>query len=408
MPDSAILTDAPHKITDQTLIDAAVALRPQLIAEQAEVEKRTYFSEEMHQKFIDAGFYQMLVPKKYGGLEVRLPVFLNVAKEIARGCVSTAWCMTLSANHALQVGSWFPGETQDRIFRDGDFRAPSMYAPTVTATPVEGGYLFNGTVNYCSGIPYSTYFLGQAKLADTNDDGSPRLAVYLAPRSAFTQLDDWGTTLGLKGSGSHSIQFEDGFVPSDLLIEDTVIDDFPIPFGTTHHNNPMYAGRTICLFTMSLAAICIGGGLNALDEYADQMRWRKTGLPPFSTRDEDPDHLRWYGAAYTRLSMAEAALDNIAEQHMKLCEGHANGTREYTIADDLRLAGIARELMIDVWETVDLNLFRTIGSGSARNGERFERVFRDLAQATGHRNPQLRDFSYRTIADLQLKAAKGH
>ena len=220
-------------------------------------------------------------------------------------------------------------------------------------------------------------------------------------------MDDWGDTLGLKGSGSHSIRFTNGFVPAEFVLEDVNMVDIPVEGGTVGselHGNSMYSGRGLCIFTMTLAAIAIGGGYNALDEFEDQMRTRKTPLPPVVSRMQDPDYQRFYGAALTKLATAEAALMNVAQQHMELCRANVAGERPYTFVDDFRLAGIARELVVQVWETVEKDLFRNTGSSAARNGERFERVFRDMAQAAGHRNTLLREQSYR-LAQLTLGLA---
>ena len=45
-------------LTPDELVARAVALRPKLIAAQADTEERTYHSEELHQDFLDAGFYR--------------------------------------------------------------------------------------------------------------------------------------------------------------------------------------------------------------------------------------------------------------------------------------------------------------------------------------------------------------
>lgn len=403
-PESA---SQPAGVTPADLVAVAVAMRPELIERQAEVEEKTYFAADIHQKFLDARLYDMYVPKMYGGLEVEVPTFMKVALELARGCMSTAWCFSLSANHALQVASWFPRQVQDQVFANRDFRAASVSAPTVRAEKVEGGYVLNGEVAYCSGVPYSTYYLGQTMVVDP-EGGEPRMGMFLAPRDQFERLDDWGDTLGLKGSGSHSIRFTNGFVPAEFVLEDVNMVDIPVEGGTAGselHGNGMYSGRGLSIFTMTLAAIAIGGGYNALDEFEDQMRTRKTPLPPVASRLQDPDYQRYYGGALTKLATAEAALMNVAQQHMDLCRANAAGERPYTFVDDFKLAAIARELVVQVWETVEKDLYRNIGSSAARNGERFERVFRDMAQAAGHRNTLLREQSYRTLAQLTLGLA---
>ena len=66
------------------LVERIHALRPQLIREQAETEQRTYYSQDVHQALLDAGFYRMYVPRRYGGLEVDVPTFMRVGVEFAR------------------------------------------------------------------------------------------------------------------------------------------------------------------------------------------------------------------------------------------------------------------------------------------------------------------------------------
>lgn len=389
----------------ERLLETARLLRDELVARQPETERLTHYSDELHRRFLDERFYDMLVPREYGGLEVTPKVFFSVARELARGDVSAAWGFTLASNHALMLANWFPESVHREIFATGEFRSPMMYAPTVTATPVDDGWRLDGVVNYCSGIPHSTYFIGAATLSGQNPDGSPRQGLYVAPSSQFTVLDDWGNALGLNGTGSNSIRFEGGVIPRDWLIEDVDMTQYGIDghsSGSRVYGNAMYSGRHMSTFTMSLAAVCIGGGFNALDAYEEVMRTRTTSLPPFVSRLEDPDYLRWYGEAFVRLTQAQATLDQLLEQWMQYAEDNVAGKEPFSQEKDLLLAGVARELMLNVWEIVDTLLHRTIGAGATKRGNRFERVYRDLAQAAAHRNPQLRDPMFRVVAQQQL------
>ncbi len=389
----------------EVLLERMRALRPKLVAEQAETEERTYYSQEIHQSLLDAGFYRMYVPRRYGGLEVDVPTFLRVGVELARGDMGLAWGACLSANHALQVASWFPEQTQDEVFGAGDFRAASVAAPSLKATPEPGGYRLEGSVAYCSGIPYSTWYMGQAILPGARPDETPRMALFVAPRAAFTQLDDWGDSLGLKGTGSHSIRFDGAHLPAHHVLEDVHMVDFPVADGTPGvalHGNPMYGGRALVIFTLSLACTLVGGAYNALDEYGRWALEKAAPLAPFEPRFQNPDFQRWYGAAFVKTNTAEAAMINCAEQHMEACRMAAAGERPYTWADDIRLAAIAREVMVQCWEAVEQNLLRTIGSSAIRNGQRFERLFRDLATAAAHRNTLMRDDMFRRLGAIEL------
>ena len=403
--DAATTTSPEPELTPDELIARAIAMRPELIEHQADAEARTFYSEEMHQKFLDAGFYRTYMPRRYGGLEFDVRTMTRLQLELARGDMSTAWCVGLASNHALQVGSWFGEEAQAEAFAGGNFRAASVAAPTVTATPVDGGWEINGTIGYCSGIPYSNWYMGQAIMPGQTPTGEPRMMLFIAPESEWEMLNDWGDQLGLRGSGSQSIRFEGGRIASHLALEDTSMIDVDPSNGTPGlalHGNPLYCGRALCVFTMSVAGLVIGGAYNALDEYENWMRNKLTPLPPMIKRTEDPDFQRWYGLAAAQIGTAEAALMNCADRHMEYCRLQAAGERAYTWEDDLYLSTIAREAIIQAWQAVENNLYRTIGSSAAKNGQRFERVYRDLAMAAGHRNTMMRDPLVRQLAQLRL------
>ncbi|MFC3456339.1 acyl-CoA dehydrogenase family protein [Amycolatopsis speibonae] len=399
------ITAAPIH-TPEWLVRQAVALRPVLLANQAETERRTYYSERLHRAFLAAGFYRTLVPHRYGGLEFDVPTFLRLLIELARGCASTAWCLGLAAGHSLQVGSYFEERAQEELFGDGDFRAAAVTAPTVTASENNGGWSLSGKVGYCSGIPYSTHFLGQAVPAHGTAE-SPLL--YVAPRSEWTMLDDWGDSLGLRGSGSHSIQFRDSaWIPQHWAIPDLNVGEAEVSDGTPGlrlHGNPLYAGRSRSVFTMTIAALAVGTGYQALDAYEEQLRTRRTCFPPVGPRLADPDYQRWYGAAFARLATARAALLHCADEHMALCARGAHGGEPYGALDEQRLAAIAREVTVQVWDIVAQELLRTVGATVLAAGTWFERVHRDLSTIISHRNVSFRDPLHRGLAQLHLGIA---
>ena len=89
------------------------------------------------------------------------------------------------------------------------------------------------------------------------------MLLFVAPRSQWTMLDDWGDTLGLKGSGSHSVRLEHACVPAEFALEDTWMVDADVSNGTPGyrlHGNPMYAGRTLSVFQSELTAVMVGAG----------------------------------------------------------------------------------------------------------------------------------------------------
>jgi 3-hydroxy-9,10-secoandrosta-1,3,5(10)-triene-9,17-dione monooxygenase len=383
-------------LTETQMIQRAASLRSRLIAGQEDTERRTYYSPEMHEEFRAAGFYHLYVPRRYGGYEFGVPTYVRVVQEIARGCVSTAWCLGLAMNHALMVASWWPEQAQDEIFAGGEFRAGSVAAPVGMATPAGDGWEINGQVAFASGTPYSTFYMGQAMLPNPDEAQPPPMLVFVARRDEWEMLDDWGDMMGLKGSGSHSIRFDRTRVPPSWGFEGNML-DIEVGGGTPGsrlHDNAMYAGRAMSVFTISLAAVTVGAAYNMLDEYERLMRTKTIGLPPFTSRVEDRDYQRWYGRALTHIATAEAALHEAANRHMELCRRNVQDGIDYAYGDDMLVAGIAREVMLMCWNVIDDDLFQTVGASVARDGERTARVFRDMAVAAAHRNLQLREVWY--------------
>jgi 3-hydroxy-9,10-secoandrosta-1,3,5(10)-triene-9,17-dione monooxygenase len=217
-------------------------------------------------------------------------------------------------------------------------------------------------------------------------------------------LDDWGDMLGLKGSGSHSIRFDHTQIPASWGFEGSML-DVEVGDGTPGsrlHGNPMYSGRAIAVFTISLAAVSVGAAYNALDEYEHLMRTKSTPLPPFTPRVKDRDFQRWYGRALTHIATAESALYEVADRHMEACRRNVEDGVPYTFGEDMLLGGIAREVMLMCWRVIDDDLWQTVGASVARDGERTARVFRDMAVAAAHRNLQLRDMFYGDIGRAAL------
>jgi 3-hydroxy-9,10-secoandrosta-1,3,5(10)-triene-9,17-dione monooxygenase len=280
------------------------------------------------------------------------------------------------------VGSWFPQQAQDEIFGDGSFRAPAVIFPlSKPARRTAEGWELHGTVGYCSGAPYCTHYVGQAM----SEDGEP--LVFVAPRSEFEVLDDWGQLIGLKGSGSNSIAFDGGVVPRHWVLESTLMTDVDVSAGTPGlrlHGNPMYSGRTACFFSITVACTMVGAALGALDEFERILRTRPTTRPPIRPRVEDAEFQRFFGTALGKIRAAEAGVVRAAELHTEHCRAAAAGERPYTYADDMLVGVIAREAGAAAWDAMQTWIYRYAGSSASREGERLERIFRDMATGWGH------------------------
>jgi 3-hydroxy-9,10-secoandrosta-1,3,5(10)-triene-9,17-dione monooxygenase len=399
--DTLVATPSNAPRVDLALDEAiriARSLRATLIEEQAAVEQRTTYSPQTHQTFKDAGFYRLLVPKAYGGYAWTMPDFVRLMGEVARGCMSTGWGLCLGASHALLVSSLWPKSVQDAVFADdGHVVIPSTARPGGPAVRVGDGWALNTTHPYSSGSPYSTHYVGQA-FEYGPDGGAPvQQLLFVAPRSAYEIKDDWGHTLGLKGSGSNTIVFHDSVIPADHVLEGTMQVDLRstnMSPGFELHGNPMHLAPGQGFFGLDLSAVFIGGAFGMLDEYERLMRERKTagdaGRAP-AARMHDADYQRWFGLASARLNAAQAIVFDTAARWMELCQRAADGGEPFGTADDMMLNMMCREATRLAWSTVQDTIYRTAGSSASVNGERMERSYRDLSQAWGHVNMIIED-----------------
>ena len=379
-------------LTVETLIERAVALRPLLRAEQDATEARGHYSPEIHQALKDGGFYRLLQPKLFGGYELEFPDFIRVVMEIARGDPGSAWCFTLSASHALLIGSHWPPEAQAELFgaNGGHFNSPHRAVPAGGFEKVEGGYKVNGTWTYASGIPISTHFIGAGFIPQA--DGPPLGLNFIVARDKIEVLADWGggVALGMQGSGSNGVRLTDVFVPDRHVVfggpsGPDVTEDGSV--GARLHGNPMYLGQLGGAYQTTFAAILTGAARAAIDEYEAIIRTKTVMMAPHMLRMNDPESQRPLGKALALADIAEVAAVGTAAKFMDQCRAWGEDRRPITPADTFQLWSMAQEASLIACEAVDL-LWRTAPVSAANRGEKLQRYFRDIQMYRIHPSAQ--------------------
>ena len=389
------------KVSRSAFIEHAKAMVPHLLAQQEETEKRSFYSEETHEMFRNAGFYRMLVPKQFGGYGLDGDTFFRVAAIIASGCPSTAWQYCFGHSHAVAAGALFDQKVQAELFRDADFICAGTVKPQAKAQRQPNGtWLLNGTVNYCSGIPYSTHFMSHALIVDESGK-TTGTGTFVAPPSTWTRLDDWGHSLGLKGSGSHSIVFENAVVPAEFVLPGV---DFADHAAREDSPYVLHHGRQMAFLFMEPAAIMLGAVKGALAEYASLLRTKTTMLPPILPRTEDVDYRRYFGEAMSKIALAEAALFDCCRQWTEAAQEQQAGTSEFTVSLDITLRLICLEAMSICWRVMETLILPTVGSSAVFDGQRLQRFFRDMAMCRGHALQAWLDPMRRNLADEAIKA----
>ncbi|HKV05914.1 MAG TPA: hypothetical protein VJO53_12530 [Candidatus Acidoferrales bacterium] len=388
-------------LTPDEMVARATALQPRLRAEQDEAERRGVHSEEIHREFQKAGFYRCLQPRRFGGYEFDFKTYYRLGIELARGDPSAAWCLIVGAGHALMLGSFFDEQAQaDGFGPTGDFSAPSVAAPSGTATPIEGGWLVKGKWGYASGAPYATHFMPSVLILENPEQ--PRAGIALVPRAQWKMLDDWGAILGMRGSGSNSIAIEGARVPKHHVVPLDMlnIDVSRGTLGSHLHNNAMYAGRCLSFFHAELVSIMVGLGYAAIDEYEQIIRTKNTLYPPIKPRYLNHDYQRYLGLALGLMNAAKRLVLNAGDVYMDYCRRGFEGGEPFTMEEDLELLASLEHGGRLVWEAVEM-MFRTSSSSAAKDGERMQRYYRDASIYRGHLSAQY-DMLARRLGLLHL------
>ena len=73
---------------------------PVVQARAAEAEKQRRIPVETDSEFREAGFYRVLQPAAFGGLELSYGFHTQLAEEIGKGCPSSAWILGVIACHS--------------------------------------------------------------------------------------------------------------------------------------------------------------------------------------------------------------------------------------------------------------------------------------------------------------------
>jgi 3-hydroxy-9,10-secoandrosta-1,3,5(10)-triene-9,17-dione monooxygenase len=192
------------------ILARARALIPVLAAREADATASRNVPTETIEDFRRAGLMRLLQPRRFGGDQASVDVFLEVVEILAEGCASSAWVYAVLAELEWVIAC-FPEQAQTDIWgEDPDALAAGSIIPRATAVRVDGGWRTTGKYGFASGCRHAQWVIVGALCPD-----EPR---YLAiPVRDLEILDDWNA-LGMRGTGSFSVVLHDVFVPAHRTV----------------------------------------------------------------------------------------------------------------------------------------------------------------------------------------------
>ncbi len=238
-----------------------------LIASKSDEQRA---SRRMSKDVVDAlkecGFFTMLLPKQWGGLERKPQDFFAEQVRIAEADMSTAWAGGIIAVHAFQLALMSEEAQRDVYENDPNTLISSSYNPVgARAEMCDGGFMLHGRWGWSSGSDHCTWALLGGVIPG---DG---YRTFLVPRSQYDIEDTWDV-MGLQGTGSNDVVISEPiFVPEHRTHKQ--MDGFNC---VNDQENPMYDLSWAQTFVRVVNSAAIGALKKAVKVFVESKQGNST------------------------------------------------------------------------------------------------------------------------------------
>jgi butyryl-CoA dehydrogenase len=218
--DQIMMRDSAREFADKRLKDIA-----------EELDAKATMPDELLAETGELGYFGLLAPDQYGGLEVDMLSYALVIEEIARKCAGLA--ITLSVHNSLTIGAiatYGTDENKEKFLpklATGEFiGAYSLSEPdsgtdagSLKTTAIADGdhYILNGTKNWVSTAKWAKVFV--VFVLTNPEAGSKGIScLVVEPETEGMSLGVPEKKMGLKCSDTRDISFLDAKVPKANLL----------------------------------------------------------------------------------------------------------------------------------------------------------------------------------------------
>ncbi|PXW31709.1 3-hydroxy-9,10-secoandrosta-1,3,5(10)-triene-9,17-dione monooxygenase oxygenase subunit [Nocardia sp. 348MFTsu5.1] len=278
------------------VLDKISALLPEIAQRAQEAEDLRQIPDETIASLEDIGFFKLLQPEQWGGYQVDPVTFYEAVRRLGSACGSTGWVAGIIGVHNWHL-ALFPQQAQEDVWGDDpSVRISSSYAPMGMGEVVDGGYKVNGSWAWSSGSGHASWVvLGGPVIKN----GKPvDFVSYLIPRSDYEIRDVWNV-VGLKGTGSNTIDVKDVFVPSHRMLSFRAMSTGGAP-GLEKNTAPVYKMPWGTIHPSTISAPIVGMAYGAYEAHVEHQGKRVRAAYAGEKAKDDP---------FAKVRIAEAASD---------------------------------------------------------------------------------------------------
>lgn len=261
----AVLPTNDDSLLAASLVERARQLVPVLRDREAAAIADRQVPDITIREFVEAGFFKVLQPKRYGGFELSPAVYCEIARTLAEGCMGSAWVYGVVAVHNWQMALFDPRAAEEVWGEDPSVLISSSYMPTGKVTKADGGYRLSGRWAFSSGSGHCKWAILGANMVAEEGNGQPEPFNFLVSRPDYQIIDTWHV-MGLAPTGSNDIVVEDAFVPEHRVIRERDMFDISCP-GHAANKADLYRIPFAQLFNRTVSTTSLGSLRRALETF---------------------------------------------------------------------------------------------------------------------------------------------
>jgi alkylation response protein AidB-like acyl-CoA dehydrogenase len=206
----------------------AVALAKEADGRREELVRVRRIPADLFQRSAEAGLFRQMLARQLGGLGRSPAEWFETGVEMARWEASFAWVVTQGAGDVATYVAASEREFADAFLADQRVYSASSDNGVGTIVPEGNGYRVEGRWGFCSGCQGATWVGGFARFPAGVADDQPLGGRWVLVPVARARIDENWDTMGMMGTGSHSVVLESQHVPAawTCLIERSGPEDY--------------------------------------------------------------------------------------------------------------------------------------------------------------------------------------
>ena len=268
--------------TGAACLDRARSLIPLLRSAAGRIDAKNELPPDVLDAMFNAGMFKLLLPRAFGGYELKPVDFVQCVEAIAEGDASAAWCMNQASGCSMAAAHMEPEVAREIWGGKRDVVAWGQ-GPGAKAIRAQGGWRVSGTWSFASGSRHATWLGAMCPSFEADGtpivrpDGKPWERTFMFRRDQATIEDVW-QVMGLRGTGS------DNYTIKDLFVDDA--------HSLTREYDPerqqhgtLYSFQAMQLYAIGFASVALGTSHAMLDAFIEVAKTKSQAWSADPLRD---------------------------------------------------------------------------------------------------------------------------